>query len=189
MATDLSICNAALLLVNASQINSFNDSTREATICKALYETTKQSLLSKHPWSFSLFQELLAKTTETPLFDYDYVYQLPTGYIRILKTDGLGNEYRILKDKLFSDYDPVELLFQKDPGEEFFPAYFVRLLELKMAELLSMSLLQDDNMARMYNASYLMQMREARGIDSQNSPNQLIPEHELSLTAVRGSDH
>lgn len=188
MASDISICNSALLMANANLINSFDDSTREAVMCNQLYTTTKEALLSKHPWSFSLFQEKLAQTTNEPLFDFAYEYQLPTGYIRILKTNDLGNEYRILKDKLFSDYEDVELLYQKDPGEQFYPAYFTRVLEYKMAEVLSLSLVQDENMARAYQQNYLMAMREARGIDSQNSPNLTIADHELTLTAIRGSD-
>lgn len=184
--SDIGICNTALLLCNASQINSFGDATREATMCNALYANTRDSLLSKHPWSFSIFQELLARTNETPLFDYTYVHQLPIGYIRILKTDNLGNEYRILRDRLFSDYETVELLYQKDPGEEYYPAYFVRLLELKLAELLSLALVQDENMAQAFQQSYLLAMREARGTDSQNTPPLSIPSHELRLTAVRG---
>ena len=188
MPTDLSICNTALLMVNASQVNSFNDSTREAQMCEAFYETTKKDLLTKFSWSFSLFQEKLARTTNEPLFDYKYEFQLPTDYLRILKTDNYGNLYRILKDKLFTDYIEVELLFQKDPGEEFYPPYFVRLLEFKMAELLSLSLVQDENMAQLFNRQYLLAMREARGTDSQNTPNQLMPDHELSLTFVRGDD-
>lgn len=189
MASDLSICNSSLLMANANTINSFDDSTREALMCNQLYETTRDTQLSKHPWSFSIFQEKLAKTTNTPLFDYDYEYQLPTGYIRILKTDNLGNDYRILKDKLLSNQTEVELLYQKNPGEEFFPAYFERLVELKMAELLSLSLVQDEAMAQAFQRSYLLAMREARGIDSQNSPNLRISEQELSLTAVRGTDN
>lgn len=188
MASSLSICKSALLMVNADPINSFDDSTREATMCDALYETTRDTLLMKHPWSFSLFQEKLARTTNTPLFDYDYEYQLPTGHLRVLKTDNFGNEYRLLKDKLLSDYEEVELLYQKDPGEEFYPPYFVRLLEFKMAELLSLSLVQDENMARLFSQQYLLAMREARGIDSQNTPTPSIAAHELSLTYVRGDD-
>lgn len=189
MATALSICNTALLLVNANTINSFDDSTREAAMCKALYETTKDAILSKFPWSFSLFQETLAQTSNAPLFDYTYEYQLPPGVIRVIKKDNLANDYRILKDKLFTDSNNVKLLFQKDPGVECYPAYFVRLLELKMAELLSKALVQDDQMGQIYQRDYLLAMREARGIDSQNSPNLAIPEHELSLTAVRGMDN
>lgn len=186
--SDIGICNTALLLVNASQINSFSDSTRESRICNALYQNTKLALLSKHPWAFSLFQESLARTNETPLFDYTYSYQLPTGYVRALKVDNLGNDYRILKDKLFSDQTLVNLLYQKDPGEEFFPAYFIRLLEFKLAELLSLGLVQDESMAKAFQQSYLLAMREARGSDSQSTPNLNIQELELSLTAVRGVD-
>lgn len=188
MATALSICNTALLLANANIINSFDDSTREAAMCDALYETTKDAVLAKFSWSFSIFQETLAKTTNTPLDDWTYEYQLPTGYLRVLKKDTLQNDYRIYKDKLLSNDDGVVLTYQKDPGVSFYPAYFVRLLEYKMAELLSKALVQDENMAKIYQQDYLIAMREARGIDSQNNPNRVISENEFSLTAVRGLD-
>lgn len=188
MATEISICNTALLMVGGSTINSFDDSTREAALCDAVYATTRDAQLSKFSWSFSVFQELLARTTNTPLFDYTYEYQLPTGYIRILKTDNFGNNYRILKDKLLSDQTVVELLYQKDPGEEFYPAYFVRLLEYKLASILSLSLVQDATLASEFEKQYLMAMREARGIDSQNSPNKLMADSNFALTYVRGDD-
>jgi hypothetical protein len=175
-------------MANASTINSFEDSTREAIMCKAMYKTTKDAILSKHPWSCSVFQEVLAETSNTPLFDFKNEFQLPSGYIRVLKTDNLGNRYRILKDKLLSDQDDIELLYQKDPGEEFYPAYLVRVIEFRMAEILSLSLVQDENMAQLYQRNYLLSMREARATDSQNSPNNTISENELSLTAIRGTD-
>lgn len=188
MTTELEICNTALLMANADEIQSFDDATREAKLCSRLYETTKDAIFSKFSWSFSLFQEALARTTNTPLFDFEYEYQLPTGFIRVLKTDVLGNEYRILKDKLFSDATTVELLYQKDPGPSFYPAYFRRVIELRMAELLSLSLVQDENMAERFATAYLIAMREARGTDSQNTPPLTISKNELRLTAVRGSD-
>ncbi len=187
MSNSIKICNVALLMANANQINSFEDATREARMCDAFYETTVENLLQKHPWSFTLFQENLARTTNVPLFDYDYEFQLPTGMLRVNKTDNSGNEYRIMKDKLLSNSDAVELLYQKDPGPEFWPSYFRRLVEFKMAEDLSLSLAQDQEMANSYGNKFLINMREARGIDSQNSPNPSIPEAELSLTSVRWS--
>lgn len=188
MATDISMCNTALLMAGASTINSFSDNTREAAICNAIYATTRDTQLSKFMWSFSTFQELLARTSNTPLFDYTYEYQLPTGTIRVAKTDGFGNEYRILKDKLLSDEETVELLFQKDPGEEFYPAWFVRCIEYKLAEILSLTLVQDETLARSFSQQYLISMREARGIDSQNNPNKTMADHNFTLTYVRGDD-
>jgi hypothetical protein len=189
MSTALNICNTALLLANANTINSLTDSTREAAMCNSIYETVKDATLQKHPWSFSLFQEQLAKTTNTPLFDYAYEYQLPTKLLRVLKiSTPPGNDYRVLKDKLLSSVDGVEVLYQKDPGEEFYPAYFRVVLEYRLAQKLSLALVQDQNMADRFQQEYLLTMREARGIDSQGSPNLTIDETALVLTAVRGDD-
>lgn len=188
MAADLSMCNTGLLMANASKINSFDDSTREAAMCAAMYETTRDAILSKYPWSFSIFQEALAQTSNTPLDDWKYEFQLPTGFMRILKKDTLQNDYRIYKDKLLSNDSEVILTYQKNPGEEFYPAYFARIIEFKLAELFSLALTQDENMAQLYQRNYLLAMREGRGTDAQNSPNNLINENEFSLTAVRGTD-
>lgn len=189
MASALSICNTALLMANANTINSFGDSTREAAMCNQFYETTRDALLSKHPWTFSMFEETLARTSEDPLLDdYEYVYQLPADVVTIRKTDQLGNEYRILRDRLFSNQTSVKVLYQKNPGEEFFPAYFTRVIEFRMAEILSLSLTQDSDMARAFQQQYLLSVREARGTDSQNTPNLQIQANELTLVSVRGDD-
>ncbi len=64
----------------------------------------------------------------------------------------------------------------------------MRILEFKLAELLSLSLVQDEQMAAAFQRSYLMSVREGRATDSQNTPNLTINENELRLTAVRGHD-
>lgn len=188
MTTDLSICNAALVLVGDNQIQSFDDSSRAARLCSALYETTKLSLLQKNPWIFTLEQIQLARTVNTPLFDYDYEYQLPTNSLRVIKTDAINQDYRIHKDKLFANVDTIEILHQIDPGEQAFPAYFTRALELRMAELLAAALMQDETYSRLMNEKYLLAIREARAIDAAQDPNQTISSEEFSLIAIRGTD-
>lgn len=188
MATKIGICNSALLMANADVISSFSDETREARLCAQLYDTTRDSLLMASKWSFSLFQQALTKTTNTPLFDFSNEFKLPTGFLRAVKIDSSGQEYRILKDKLLTDADPVELLFQKHPGEEFLSPQFVRTLEFKFASVLALALMQDEQMASLFDTQYRRALIEARGVDSQNSPNPAIRDSELALTAVRGND-
>lgn len=185
MATDISICNAGLLMIGADEINSFDDETREARICSALYETTKDELLQSHPWLFTKQQVELAKTANTPILQYQYEYQIPPGSLRILRKDTLANDYEVYQDKLLSDDDGVTIVHQIDPGEENYPSYFVRLLEFSMAEVLAASVAQDESLAQLFGNRKKEQMRKARGIDAQNQPNRRINENQLRLTAVR----
>ena len=187
-ATDLSICKTALLLVGADEINSFEDGSREARICDAVYTTTKESLIQTHPWSFTLEQTDLARTTQTPVIgDFEYVYQLPVNSLKVIRKDGLQNDYRIYQDKLFSSDDVVSIIHQIDPGEQNFPSYFTRALEFKMAELLAASLAQDETLTQIMQDKFIRAVREAKSADSQTQPNILVNSSEFSVAAVRRS--
>jgi hypothetical protein len=185
MATDISICNTGLLLIGADEIESFDDETREARICAATYETTKNEILQSSPWLFTKQQIDLARTASTPIMDFKYEYQIPSGTLRIFYKDTLRNDYEVFQDKLFTDDDAVTIVRQIDPGEENYPAYFVRLLEFAMAEILAASVGQDETTSKLFNGKKNEQMRKARGIDSQNQKNRRFNEGQLRLTAVR----
>lgn len=187
MATQLSIINAALLMVGAEQISALTDSSREARVASSIYDTTIEDVLTRHPWTFSLGQIQLAQLTATPLFGYDHAYQLPTSpkALRIMRTKEYHNDYRIFEDKLYSNRDTVEIIYQFDPGEQNYPGYFARLLEMELAKLFAFALMQDETQGATFQALANEQMRRARFINSQDSPSVEINDREFALTAVR----
>lgn len=189
MATDITICNSALAIIGADEnaIATFSDSTREARICSQLYATTKGALLSRHPWSFSLGQATLARLSDTPLFEYEYAFQMPTNpkAIRIIKTENDAEDYRIFEDKLYTNYATMKILYQFDPGEEDMPEYFIRALEFRMAELLALALSQDETFSQVLEGKAFRAFKEARYTDSANTPPKSISDAALALTSVR----
>lgn len=187
MATDISICNTGLLLVGADEITSFSDETREARICAALYETTKISELQKHDWSFTRQQTDLARLSTAPLFNYSYAFQIPANTIKIIATDILPSEYRVYQDKIFSNVKNLKMTHQVDPGEASYPAYFTRLFEYKMSEILSTALLQDENMSQIYRQKYEDQYWEAKKTDSQQDPSRQIPFRQFEIASTRST--
>lgn len=189
--TDISICTTALLLVGANEIETFTDSTREARICDQLYQTTKQSLLQTHPWKFSLaFTELartdLATTSSEYEFGYLYEYTLPPDFLRLIKKDGLQNDYRIVGSKLYSNDSDVHILYQYDVSETKFPAYFTRALEIKMAELLAAALIQDETQVQIWAGLSRQELIRAKNIDGTQSPPEGMQANNFALTAIRG---
>lgn len=189
MATDISICNSALVLIGADEnaISTFEDATRPARVCSQLYPTTRGSMLSRHPWNFTLGQVQLAQIVDDPLFQYNHAYQLPTDpkMVRLIRTDTPGDDYRIFEDKLYTNFSVVNILYQFDPGEENYPDYFVRVLELRMAELLALALSQDESFSQVMAAKAFNAIKEARYIDSTNIPPQSMDDNVLALTSVR----
>lgn len=189
MASDLDICNSAIVLAGGDEnsILSFQDSTREARICAQLYPATRDSLLSEYPWKFTLGQAQLNLLTETPLFDFEYAYQLPTDpkFMRMIKTEFNALNYRIYEDKLYANVKPLKILYQYNPGEGQYPGYFVRALELRLAELLALAMSQDETFSQVLERKAMIALQKAKATDSHDTPNRAIPFASFGLLARR----
>lgn len=188
--TDLEICISALLLVGADEITSFDDASREAKLCKRLYENTKQKMLQTNNWGFSLAMVELSKTTlATTSAEYDfgylYEYQLPTDFLRLIKKNTPTNDYTIVGDKLMTSDDEVQVLYQYDVSESEFPAYFTQAVIYEMTKLLASALLQDDTAIEIWSSLAARELVIAKNIDAQNTPSVEIDPSNFALTSVR----
>lgn len=185
MSTDIDICNEGLLYVGANQISAFTDSAREAEVSAALYPTARDGLLQANPWFFTLKKVELARTTVTPEFDYSYQYQLPTDMLRFIRKNTPRNDYQLFEDKLETNDSSVQVIYQYDPGESNYPAYFSGALSMEMAKRYSAALLQDDTQIKIWEALAAKELIRAKNIDAQHNPPFAIPANEFPLTAVR----
>jgi len=185
MTTDLEICNTALELVGANSINTFQDETRESRLCNQLYVTTRDTLLQHRRWSFTLEIRQLSKLVATPDQGYNYQYQLPSDVLGIAKNYDSHTDWRIIGDKLHTNVDEVSILYQKETGEEDFPPIFVRALEMEMAKLMSMALVQDPTFTQLFEDEAKKALARARNADSNLGPNLVVDRRTFDLTAVR----
>jgi hypothetical protein len=186
MATDIEINNQALLLVGATQIQAFDDESREAEVSSALYFTIKETLLSIHPWTFALGQKNLTRITQVPLGDFNYAYQLPTNpkMLKVIKTDP-NSRYRIFEDKLYCDNAEVNITYLFDPKEQNYPSFFISALVMELAKFYAAALIQDDTSIQIFTSLAEKELRKARNIDSQQQPPIGIDPQEFSITAIR----
>lgn len=185
-ATDISICNAALLMSGADDINSFSDNTTEAKLCNSVYQDTKKMLLQYHPWRFSLAQkDLGGALVATPEFEFRYQYQLPTDFLRMLYIkDDVG--YKIYGTKIYTDNPTCVIVYQVDVSESAMPAYFVRCLQFHLAKIFTLSLQEDLDKMSMFDRAADKEVARARSIDSQQQPNTEISLVNYTLLNVRG---
>lgn len=179
------ICTTACYLVGAEDVSSFDDETRESRLCSRLYDTTKRQLLQCHPWVFAKKQISLARLTDEPLFDYEYAYQLPSDYLRMVKIESEQNAYTIIGDRLYADRDSIKCLYLYEPDDQDLPDYFIRALELSLAEVLAASLAQDESMVQLMNGLKREAVTMAKGIDSQTKPPNCIEDSAFTLISVR----
>lgn len=188
MATDVSICNNALLLIGANTITSLSDNVNEAVTCNALYEGTKDSLIQEGNWSFCRdVVSLTSSKATSDIDDYDYMYDIPSTVFRIFKKDNVPNNYDIYGAKLYTNDTTVNIYCLTDPGESAFPAHFVRTLEFKMASILAAALEHDESMTQLFERLFTDSLRKSRRIDGQNTPNKSFTDAFLSPVNMRYS--
>ena len=83
MASEVGICNAALQLIkNSKQITSLEQGTKEANACEIIFDEMRDAMLEVHNWNFATKRVKLAQLTDTPAFEWDYSYQLPSDFLR-----------------------------------------------------------------------------------------------------------
>ena len=183
--TDKSLCNSALLLIGAEEINSFDDNTLSAKLAKQLYATTKDSVLQSFPWRFSLKQkDLGGRLVAQPIFDWQYQYQLPADLLRMIAMQD-DRPYEIYGDKIYTDELACKIIYQVKTDEAEMPAYFQRALEFQLARLFAMSLQEDMQKANLFDSLAQKEIVKARGIDSQQQPNSFISDVTYSTINVR----
>lgn len=184
MANALSICSAALLMIGADEITSFDDDSRAAKLCSSLYGTTRDELLQAYPWRFAIGQSRLAQLVATPLFGYRYAYQLPADILRMIAT-AEGAPYSLQGGRLYTDMPAMEITYLYRPDENHLPAYFIRAVELKLAEILAVALQEDLNKSTLMAQKAREQIVRARAVDAQQQPAQVPAFNQFSLAAVR----
>jgi len=87
MASEVGICNLALSNIRAGSINSFDEASSQAQLCRLKYPVLRDQALEDAPWQFSHRLIALALLTDE-VHGWTYVYQYPNDCLRINKLIG-----------------------------------------------------------------------------------------------------
>jgi len=198
--TSLSICSDALLMLGAKPISSFDEGTDEASVANRLYPDIRDQALLMYPWSFSFKKTSIARLITTPTNEYRYEYQLPgdrlTSPRAIYDSNAVGipprKEYRIIGDKLLTDYEQVYIDYQYAVPEYDMPSYFVQLLKYMMSWHLALPITDQTDKSQYWQSVAVGSpsdngrggyLRQAMNIDGAGNPTNAI--NDFSLIAVR----
>lgn len=169
--SSIALCSRALLKIGAETIASFDEGTAEAEIAANLYSTTRDAVLSLHPWNFATGQAVLPRLTATPVADFTYAFQLPPDLLRVLSAGedgrGRGLRYRIAEHRLHTDVPSVTLTYVFRPAEADFPSFFDHLLIARLAAEFCIPLTGSTSRSEMLGQLAESELRRARLIDAQ----------------------
>lgn len=101
MATKTEIFNRALIKLGVNTVTSPDDPSEQARKCSAVYSSLLKAELRKNPWTFAIKREELAALAETPAFGWQYAYQLPSDFIRVVQIGEYWdfNQIRVATDQ------------------------------------------------------------------------------------------
>ena len=185
--SSIALSSRALLKLGADTIASFDEGTAEAEVAANLYPSTRDALLSAHPWSFATAQAVLPKLAAEPIADFSTAFQLPSDFLRALSAGprgrGRGMEYRIAERRLHTNSSDAVLSYIFRPDEMDFPPFFDQVLITRLAAEFCIPLTESTTRSESLHKLAEAEFRRAKMIDSQqDTPGRI---EDFSLVEVR----
>jgi len=187
MATSvIEICNNALLDLGEDVIMSLGDNSKAAGLCNHRWSGVRDAVLRSHPWNCAMAQAELAAGTVAPLWRWEYKYNLPVDFLRIIQVVGADGEevcdWEIQSNIILCDEEaPLFISYVRcevDPKK--YDSLLAETLSARMAATLAYPLSGSTSLAQSYWKVYQDKLREARGVDAREGvPESVTPKNWL----------
>lgn len=182
MATGVSICSNALLMLGAQTINDFNEPVDRAKLAANLYPTIRDDLLRTHPWNCTIKRALLAPDATPPAFGYANQFELPADFVRVLEVGqaGMQIDYLVEGRSILADATSLQLRYvYLNEVENTWDASLVGLLTLAMACAMAYPITQSSALQAAFEQKLAMAKKVARAVDGQEDPPQTLGDERL----------
>jgi len=139
--TKLTISSDAMIMLGASPISSFSETSDSAKVADRLYDNVRDTALQQYPWSWSIKKVKLSRLDAAPINEWKYAYALPGDILgdpqAVFNTSSVGSspvrEWEIYGTSVFCNYESVWIDYQYPVDESRMPSYFVRMLKAALA--------------------------------------------------------
>lgn len=182
MASDVSICSNALLMVGDSPINAFDGSSDRVVLVSNLWETVRDYVLSSHPWNPCTKRVQLNPDVETPSFDFAMQYTLPADFLRMGSVGENGQEpdYRIESGKVLCDDTPLLLRYiWKNTNVATYTPLMVMALTMAMRQVVAYPITSSTSLEQLIDQAIAPMLKTARTIDAQDQPPETLGDFRL----------
>lgn len=189
MATGVSICSNALLMLGAQTINDFDEGVDRARLAANLYPAVRDDLLRNHPWNCTIKRAVLAPDATPPAFGYAQKFELPADFLRVLDVTegGAQIDYLVEGRSILANTTILELkyVFQNEV-ENTWDASLVMLLTLSMAAAMAFPITQSASAQANMEQKLELAKKRARAIDGQEDPPQTLGDERLYASRFLG---
>ncbi|WP_256587506.1 hypothetical protein [Pseudomonas sp. HLS-6] len=184
MATGVSICSNALLMLGAQTINDFADQVNldRAKLCANLYPSQRDTMLRAHPWNCCIKRIVLAPDAVAPAFGYSHAFELPADCLRVLEvgTGGMQIDYLVEGRSIQADTTVLELRYVfRNEVESSWDSHLIDLMTIAMAAVLAYPITQSTSERDSREMKLERALKVAKAVDGQEDPPQTLGDERL----------
>jgi hypothetical protein len=182
MATSVSICSNALLMLGAQPINDLAEDLDRARLAANLYPSVRDDMLRSHPWNCAVKRVVLSPETRTPPYGYAYQFMLPSDWLRTLSVGDYGAEidYRIEGRAVLANEAALKLRYIfRNENESTWDAMLVHCMTLAMAARMAYAITQSATLEQVRMQELELALKRARAIDGQDEPPETFGDNRL----------
>lgn len=187
MATEVSICSNALLMLGAQPINDFNEDNDRARLASNLFPDIRDWLLRKHPWNCAVKRVALAPDAQTPAFDYPFQFSIPDDWLKNLQVGQYGCEADFKHEgrKILCAENPLYLRYVwKNTTPATWDTALVFVAQLAMKAVMAYPITKSQSVADSAMKMFSDEWRSATAVDGQDDPPETFGD--FRLLASRG---
>lgn len=170
VASVVSICSNASLMLGGKAISDLNESNDRARLASNLFEPVRDYLLQCHPWKCAIARVSLAPDATTPAFDWAFQYTIPSDFLYPLSIGEEGGEAEYLVEgrKLLCDENPVLLryVFRNTVPASWDPV-LVWAMTMAMKAVFAYPVTASASMENLVDGAVAEVLKRARAVDGQ----------------------
>lgn len=158
--TKLTICSDAMIMLGASPISSFSETTDAAKVADRLYDDVRDTVLQQYPWSWSIKKVKLARLDAAPINEWLYAYALPGDILgdpqALFNSSAVGSrpnqDWEIYGTSVYCNHESVWIDYQYLVDESRMPSYFIRMLKAALASAFAVPVTDQISKADYYHS-------------------------------------
>lgn len=179
MASAVSICSNALIMLGSSPINSMDEGTDRARAASNLYPDIRDMVLRSHPWNCATKRVQLAPETAKPAFGYSNKFLLPGDWLRTLDTDKV-KDFQVEGRFILANTNLLNLRYIfRNEIESTWDALLVRAVTVCMRQAFAYPTTTSTSLEAMISQELEPLLAQARTVDGQENPPETFGEDRL----------
>lgn len=181
MATAVSICSNALLMLGAQTISAMDEDSDRARLASNFYPDVRDMVLRSHPWNCCTKRVVLAPETTPPAFGYAYRFLLPGDCLRVMDIDGLV-DYQIEGREILSDSAAIKLRYLfRNEVEATWDALLVHAVTISMRQAFAYPTTMSTSLEQLITQVLQPILAQARAVDGQENPPETLGDERLYM--------